>query len=100
MFPRRPIGAPNRITLAALRTQGSDFVFLMRMRMSMPVYVIVLIVVAAVVMIVQRVAVIVIVHQFLRHIREQLARRGRAATGPLDAALLARSGKEVVPRQR
>src|SRR5512141_380338 len=44
-------------------------------------------------------AVVVVVHQFLRHVREHLARGGRGAAGPLDAALLARGLEDVFPRE-
>src|SRR5216683_1342934 len=45
------------------------------------------------------VSMIVVVHQFLGHIGEKLPRGGRGAAGPLDPALLARGGEEVIPRE-
>jgi hypothetical protein len=54
-------------------------------------------VVDAVIMIVDRVAVIVVVHQLLGYIRKHLARRERRSSGPLDAALFTGSGHQIVP---
>ena len=70
------------------------FVFLVRVRVAGAMRVIAIVVV----MLVQRVAVVVVVHQFFWHIGEQFARRRRAPPGPFDAALLARGGEEVLPR--
>src|SRR3954469_15216346 len=45
------------------------------------------------------VRMVVVVHQFLRHVGEELARGRRRGTGPFDAAALAGGLEEVVPRQ-
>src|SRR3954469_14043112 len=45
------------------------------------------------------VRMVVVVHQFLRHVGEELARGRRRGTGPFDAAALAGGLEEVVPRE-
>ena len=67
----------------------------MRMRMAVTVRVVVIVGV----MIVDRMAVVVIVHQLLGHVGKQLSRRRRAAAGPFDAAVLARRSQQVIPGQ-
>ena len=43
--------------------------------------------------------VLMVVHQFLRHVGKHLTGGRRPAAGPLHAALLARGGQEILPRQ-
>src|SRR3954466_9827591 len=45
------------------------------------------------------VRMVVVVHQFLRHVGEELARGRRRRAGPFDAAALAGGLEEVVPRE-
>src|SRR4051812_44051996 len=67
----------KRAVVKKLRARGVVIVFLMRMSVL--------------------VAVVVVVHQVLRHIGKHLAGAERRRTGPFDAALLARGLEEVVP---